>query len=52
MPVRDIVDNTCNDYGNILSDVLITVNFIMLNGRNFVKNDFTCFRPRGCSVVD
>ena len=24
----------------------------MLNGRNFVKNDFTCVRPQGRSVVD
>ena len=31
---------------------LIKSNFCILNGRNCIKNDFTCIRPQGCSVVD
>ena len=47
-----MVDFTCNDYCDILIQFLIDANFCILNGRNFLKNDFTCIRPQGCSVVD
>lgn len=40
------VDNLCQ------RDVLISVNCCILNGRNFVNNDFTCVSTKGCSVVD
>ena len=33
-------------------EFLINSNFSVLNGRNYLKNDFTCIRPQGCSVVD
>ena len=52
VPNRDIVDCTNNDYGAVLVDFLINSNFCVLNGRNYIKNDFTCIRPQGCSVVD
>ena len=36
---------------NEVFDTLL-VNFCMLNGRNYVKNDFTCFTSQGQCVVD
>ena len=44
VPNRDIVDCTINDYGTVLVDV-ININFCVLNGRNYIKNEFTCIRP-------
>lgn len=52
VPNRDIVDFTCNEYGSVLIDFLVNSNYCVLNGRNCTKNDFTCVRPQGSSVVD
>ena len=52
VPNRNIIDYTSNDYGAVLLEFLINSNFCVLNGRNYIKNDFTCIRPQGCSVVD
>ena len=52
VPNRDVVETTFNDYGAVLLEFLINSNFCVLNGRNYLKNDFTCIRPQGCSVVD
>ena len=49
---RDVVDFKCNSYCNTFIDFLISVNCCILNGRNFVNNDFTCISTKGCSVVD
>ena len=49
---RNVVDYINNEYGAILIDFLINSNFCVLNGRNFIKNNFTCVRPQGRSVVD
>lgn len=49
---RNVIDFKCNRYGESFIDFLINVNFCMLNGRNYVKNDFTCFTSQGQSVVD
>ena len=48
VPCRNVIDFTGNEYSDIFMDFLISSNFCMLNGRNYVKkNDFTC-----SSVVD
>lgn len=52
VPNRDIVDFTCNEYGSVLINFLVNSNYCVLNGRNCTKNDFTCVRPQGSSVVD
>ena len=52
LPLRDVVDFKRNEYCDILIQFLIDANFCILNGRNCLKNDFTCIRPQGCSVVD
>jgi hypothetical protein len=52
LPERNVVDCTCNSYGEMLVDFLVFVNFAIMNGRNCVKNDFTCIRQQGLSVVD
>ena len=49
---RDVVDFKCNSYCNTFIDFLISVNCCILNGRNFINNDFTCISTKGCSVVD
>ncbi|CAG2228238.1 unnamed protein product [Mytilus edulis] len=49
---RDVVDFKCNSYSNTFIDFLISVNCCILNGRNFVNNDYTCVSTKGCSVVD
>ena len=52
VPLRDVVDFVRNEYCDSFIEFLIDANFCMLNGRNFVSNDFTCIRPQGASVVD
>ena len=52
IPERDVVDFSCNWYGEIFIVFLINANYCMLNGRNFVKNDFTSVSGRGSAVVD
>jgi hypothetical protein len=47
-----IIDFTNNLNGEKLLDFLIDSNTCVLNGRNFVKNDFTSVSVKGCSVVD
>ena len=49
---RNVIDFKCNRYGELFIEFLINVNFCMLNGRNYDKNDFTCFTSQGQSVVD
>ena len=51
---RDVVDFTCNFYGDIFIDFLVNANYIlrMLNGRNFIHNDFTSVSSKGSAVVD
>ncbi|CAG2218028.1 unnamed protein product [Mytilus edulis] len=49
---RDVIDFKCNSYCNAFIDFLISVNCCILNGRNFVNNDYTCVSTKGCSVVD
>ncbi|CAC5406403.1 unnamed protein product [Mytilus coruscus] len=50
LPERNVVDFTNNSYGDIL--FLSNVNCCILNGRNFLSNDFTFVSTRGTSVVD
>jgi hypothetical protein len=52
LPERNVVDDTCNNYGEMLVDFLVDVSFAIMNGRNCVKNEFTCIQPQGLSVVD
>ena len=49
---RNVVDFKTNAYGEILIDFLINCNMCILNGRNFLKNDFTSVSVKGSSVVD
>ena len=41
LPPRDIVDWKTNKYGELFSEFLIGANYCILNGRNYVSNDFT-----------
>ena len=52
VPPRDIVDNKVNVYSNVFLDFLISSELCVLNGRNFITNDFTRIGSTGCSVVD
>jgi len=52
IPHRHVVDFKSNAYGDHLIQFLIDSNMCMLNGRNFVQNDFTSVSTKGCSVVD
>jgi hypothetical protein len=52
LPDRNIVDFSCNAYGDKLLDFLIDSNMCLLNGRNYIKNDFTSISAKGCAVVD
>lgn len=47
--MRDIVDPILNQYGELLCDLMLSANMCMLNGRNFIHNDFT---SKDASVVD
>ena len=49
---RDVVDFTLNKYGEIFFDFLINSKCSILNGRNFIANNFTFIGPNGSSVVD
>lgn len=49
---RHVVDFKSNAYGDYLIQFLIDSNMCMLNGRNFIHNDFTSVTVKGCSVVD
>ena len=49
---RDTVDFTLNKYGEVFCDFLIDSNCCILNGRNFISNNFTYTGPNGSSVVD
>ena len=49
---RNIVDFKSNAFGDILIEFLINANMCILNGRNYVTNDFTSISTKGCSVVD
>ena len=52
IPDRDIIDYDVNSHGDNLIDFLIGSNCCMLNGRNYVCNDFTRIGTTGRSVVD
>ncbi|CAC5412508.1 unnamed protein product [Mytilus coruscus] len=52
LPERNVVDFTNNSYGDIFCEFLSNVNCCILNGRNFLSNDFTFISTRGTSVVD
>jgi hypothetical protein len=52
VPHRDVIDFTKNKYGEPFCEFLRNGNCCMLNGRNYITNDFTCIRPQGSSVVD
>ncbi|CAC5398837.1 unnamed protein product [Mytilus coruscus] len=52
LPERNVVDFTNNSYGDIFCEFLSNVNCCILNGRNFLCNDFTFISTRGTSVVD
>ena len=49
---RNVVDFKTNLYGEILNEYLINSNMCILNGRNFIKNDFTSVSVKGYAVVD
>ena len=46
---RNVIDLTRNAHGELLCEFMLSANMCMLNGRNYVKNDFTC---QDASVVD
>jgi len=52
IPSRDVVDFTTNAYGDRLVDFLIDTNMCILNGRNYVNNDYTSVSVKGSAVVD
>ncbi|CAC5387295.1 unnamed protein product [Mytilus coruscus] len=52
LPERNVVDFTNNSYGDIFCEFLSNVNCCILNGKNFLSNDFTFISTRGTSVVD
>ncbi|XP_053402567.1 uncharacterized protein LOC128557926 [Mercenaria mercenaria] len=49
---RDVIDFSSNQYGDVLTEFLINVNFCILNGRNTITNNFTFVGPQDASVVD
>ena len=49
---RNVLDFNVNKYGHLLLDFLLSSNVCMLNGRNFICNDFTCITSNGRSVDD
>ncbi|VDI17339.1 Hypothetical predicted protein [Mytilus galloprovincialis] len=49
---RNVIDFKCNSYCNAFIDFLISAYCCILNGRNFVNNDYTFVSTKGCSVVD
>ena len=46
---RNVVDLTRNVHGELLCEFMLSAGMCMLNGRNYVNNDFTC---QDASVVD
>ena len=52
LPERNVVDFTPNSYGELFCDFLSNINCCILNGRNFINNDYTFVSTRGSSVVD
>ncbi|CAG2189035.1 unnamed protein product [Mytilus edulis] len=51
-PQRNVVDFTPNSYGDLFCEFLSNINCCILNGRNFINNDYTFVSTRGSSVVD
>lgn len=49
---RQVADFTSNKYGELLCEFMIDSNCCMLNGRNFLKYNYTCIKLQGISVVD
>lgn len=49
---RNVADFKTNYFGNVLLEFLINSNLCLLNGRNFVHNDYTSVSAKGSSVVD
>ncbi|CAG2201678.1 unnamed protein product [Mytilus edulis] len=52
LPERNVVDFTPNSYGDLFCEFLSNINCCILNGRNFINNDYTFVSTRGSSVVD
>ena len=52
IPMRQVVDYKSNAYGDRLIQFLIDCNMCMLNGGNYICNDFTSISTKGHSVVD
>ena len=48
----NVIDFSINKYGHLFIDFLLSCNTCILNGRNYVMNDFTCLKANGHSVVD
>ncbi|CAG2201726.1 unnamed protein product [Mytilus edulis] len=49
---RNVIDFTVNSYGEIFNDFLTNASLCLLNGRNYIHNDFTSISTKGSSVVD
>lgn len=49
---RNVQDYNVNKYGHLLIEFLLNSNMCILNGRNYVCNDYTCITSLGYSVVD
>lgn len=52
LPKTNIVYYTPNSYGEIFCEFLSNINCWILNGRNYINNDFIFISSRGSSVVD
>ena len=54
VPLRDTIDSSCNDYGDIFHDHLTSCNMCVLNGRagSKINNNFTHISAKGKSVVE
>ena len=48
---RDVVDHDKNAYGSMFVNFLIDANLCILNGRNYISNDFASVSTKGCAVV-
>ena len=52
LPPRHVVDSQVNSHGDLFCDFLVNGNLCILNGRNYISNDFTSISSRGAAVVD
>ncbi|CAC5413067.1 unnamed protein product [Mytilus coruscus] len=49
---RNVIDYTVNSYVEIFNDFLTNASLCLLNGRNYIHDDFTSISTKGSSVVD